>query len=172
MKPFSRRRKGTLAYRLPLRGAWRVNAACLTLAGIVLCLLTIWGHLQWKVTEHSHQALNLKPLNWTLVDHTRTHKSSCSFHTCFDVSRCEFSVEDAVGVYVGGWYEFHAPQTPGVVSPVASVEYAELVEAVKGSRYHVSDPSRACIFIPPLDTLSKGRARVAAMATFLNSLPE
>lgn len=143
---------------------------CLLLSGVVLCFLTILRHLQWNGTEYSHQVLQLKPLNWTRLDHT--HKSSCSFYTCFDISRCEHSVEDVVGVYIGGWYEFHAPQTPGVVLPEVSMEYAELLEAVKRSPYHVSDPSHACVVIPPLDTLSKGRVGVAAMATFLNSLPE
>lgn len=80
-------------------------------------------------------------------------------------------MEDTIGVYIGEWYEFHNPRkTPSVVTPMVSLEYAELVTAVKGSRYHASDPTHACIFIPPLDTLGQGG--FVAMSTFLNSLPQ
>lgn len=141
---------------------------CLLLSGTALCFLTISSHW-WQSSITSQQPLHLEPLNWTEVNNAS--RADCRFHTCFDISRCVFSMEDVVGVYIGGWYELHGPETPNAVSRMVSLEYAELVEAVKGSHYHVSDPSHACIFLPPLDTLSQDRDKVAA-TTFLNSLPE
>lgn len=154
---------------LRLRGRWRANVACLLLSGAVLCFLTIARH-PWNSMVESRERLTLKSLNWTELVYL--HKTNCRFHTCFDVNRCVFSMEDTIGVYIGGWYEFHGPQTPSAVSPTVSLEYAELVAAVEGSRYHVSDPVHACVFIPPLDTLSQDQMEVVGMSTFLNSLPQ
>ena len=154
---------------LPLRGKWRVNMACLLLSGTVLIIFTLASHPRNHAVQ-SREGLSVKQLNWTALDHA--HRTNCRFHTCFDINRCVFSMEDTIGVYIGGWYEFHDPQTPSVVTPAVSLEYAELVAVVKGSRYHAMDPAHACMFIPPLDTLSQGQLGVIAMSTFLNSLPQ
>lgn len=165
----TRRKKLTLTDCLSLRGRWRVdNVLCVVLSGIVIYFLI--SSRSWSPSRASQPVLNMRSLNSTQMKHS--HKTRCRFHTCFDISRCVFSTEDRIGVHVGEWCEFHTSQPPHTLSPKPSVEYAELVEAVKGSRYYMADPSSACIFIPPLDTLSQRHVEVATMSVLLNSLPE
>jgi glucuronyl/N-acetylglucosaminyl transferase EXT2 len=145
---------------------------CLLLSGVILSILTIASHQGVPSVDFGEEPerVSVKQLNWTGLDHSC--KTKCRFHTCFDVNRCVFSLEDTLGVHVGGAYEFHDPKTPHPTTPVVSAEYAELVAAVKGSRYHVSDPAHACVFIPPLDTLVRPPADVVTTSLFLNSLPQ
>ena len=77
-----------------------------------------------------------------------------------------------MSVYIGNWCKFHDPQLSGTVTPEISLEYLELVEAVKKSRYYTEDPSVACVFIPPVDTLSQKNVEVNTMSVLLNSLPQ
>ena len=155
---------------LPLRGRWRVwnHVVCILLGlGFLYLLVT---SLQWSSISAPASEIDLKLINWSRISYLP--RTRCRFHRCFNISRCVFSTEDRIGVHVGGWYEFHAPQTSSVLSPKVSLEYAELLEAVKGSHYYASDPANACIFIPPLDTLGQGEVKASTMSMLLNSLPQ
>lgn len=155
---------------VPARGRWRIRGVLLLLLLLLgTALFTISGnhHLSSSTPSASKPTVKLRALNRTQVN--TGHSTSCRFHTCFDIRRCVFSVEDVIGVHVGEWCQFQGPQTPSVVTPGVSLEYEELVEVVKGSKYYASDPSSACIFIPPLDTLGQSSVGVDAM---LNSLPQ
>ena len=147
------------------------NISCLVLV-VLLCIVFITQY--WPTTTStlslSHPIVQLKLMDLSRAD--RWQKTNCRFHMCFDINRCVLSRDDAIGVHIGEWYRFQGPQTPGPVLPEVSVEYLELVEAVKESRYHVKDPSKACAFIPPLDTLSRDSVEVNTMSVLLNSLPQ
>ncbi len=148
------------------------NGVCLLVSFLFLVLL-IWSCWFSSGPSNDHAPiLNLRLINWTTVEHT--HKRTCRFHMCFNIHRCEFTVQDVLRVHVGGWSKFHNPQqqTTGVVSPDISIEYAQLIESVKGSRYYEPDPGVACVFIPSLDTLSQTSVEHKTMSTLLNSLPE
>lgn len=153
----------------PSRGRWKVwnLTFLLVVVPLFICLLLFSGYL-WPSPKPPRPVLELRRLNETQID--STHKTNCRFHTCFDNSLCVFSLEDIIGVHVGDWYDFGVPQSLAAASKI-SLEYAELVEAVKGSRYYVADPSRACIFVPPVDTLSQSLVEVDMMSVLLNSLP-
>ena len=112
----------------------------------------------------------IQPLNASLV--YPPHRFKCRFHLCFDISRCVFSTEDIIGVHIGAWQEFHhSARDHSILTPLISSEYAELVKAVRGSKYNVHDPSRACVFIPYVDTLRQGLFEPKLMSEILNSLP-
>lgn len=152
---------------LSLRRRWRVwNVIGLLMAASCLLLLSNWWH---RPSSARRKTIQVKDFNLTLAN--PAYKTKCRFYICFEVSRCVFSLEDILGVYIGESYDFVAPRTH-TISPSMSVEYAELIAAVKGSRYYVSDPSKACVFIPAVDTLSQSAVRVRTMSVLLNSLPE
>ena len=94
----------------------------------------------------------------------------CAFHTCFEVSWCSLSRRDKIGVYV--YDEPLFMDTNGnLLNFPYSVEYQQLIQAVKSSAYYQSNFSKACLFIPPIDTLSQGRLDTAKVSRSLASLP-
>lgn len=65
----------------------------------------------------------------------------CSMGSCFDVSRCS----EGFRVYV-------YPDVPGhKVSPL----YGSILSLVRNSHYSTTDPTKACLFLPSLDTLDR-----------------
>lgn len=68
-------------------------------------------------------------------------------------------------------YEFVSNKTHESFSPQVSTQYADLVRAVQSSRYHQSDVTKACVFIPPIDTLNFANLDADVTSALLNSLP-
>ena len=160
---------------LPFRVKCKLlNMACvLGCLTMLLTLSLLYSHLRVPERFNSgpQATLSLQPLNSSVIHHG--YKTHCKFHKCFNVNHCALSLrEDILGVYVGGPYHFHSPLNSHTLTPGMSREYAELVQAVRSSRYHVASPSAACVFIPPLDTLSQEHLQVGVFSLLLNSLPE
>lgn len=161
-------RRNSVLSHFSLRRRWRVwNAICLLVAAFCVLFFSNWW--QHHPSSAHRTTLQIQMFNHSLSN--PAHKTECRFYTCFEVNRCVFAVEDVLGVYIGEKYDFVAPHAP-TISPTLSVEYSELIEAVKGSRYYVSDPSKACVFIPAVDTLSQSSLRANTMSVLLNSLLE
>ena len=108
-------------------------------------------------------------INWNKTD--VTSKESCRFHTCFEVNSCILSQEDQIRVYVHDTYEFHSGVTLETHVPEVSREYAEILDAVRGSRYYEKNISEACVVIPSVDTLNQKQQDVELVSLLLNSLP-
>ena len=68
--------------------------------------------------------------------------------------------------------DFVFEETRRDVSLFSSVEYQELVGAVKGSPYHQGNASRACVFIPAVDTMSQDMVDEGDLSLILHSLPQ
>lgn len=94
----------------------------------------------------------------------------CAFHTCFEVSLCSLSRRDKIGVYVYDEPLFMDSNGDQLNLP-HSVEYQQLMQAVKSSSYYQSNLSKACLFIPPIDTLSQPRINTMHVTRSLASLP-
>ena len=99
-------------------------------------------------------------------------KSTCRFHTCFEINNCSITGGDRIGVYVYPDMEFSFEDTDEKISSFRSVEYRELIEAVKNSRYYQQNFSKACVFIPSFDTLSQDLVDVEIVSLMLHSLPQ
>lgn len=98
-------------------------------------------------------------------------KVSCRFHTCFDINNCSVVRGDKIEVYVYPEAQFIMGEAKNEISLFLSVEYQELVEAVKNSRYYQANASKACVFIPPVDTMSQDSVDTGDMSLVLHSLP-
>ena len=94
----------------------------------------------------------------------------CAFHTCFEVSWCSLSRRDKIGVYVYNEPVFMDTNGNKLNFPY-SVEYQQLIQAIKSSVYYQSNFSKACLFIPPIDTLNQVRLDTAKVSRSLASLP-
>jgi len=95
---------------------------------------------------------------------------NCTLHTCFEVSLCSLSARDKIGVYIYDEPVFVDNQGNQLNVPY-SIEYEQLVQAVKFSSYHQSNFSKACLFIPPIDTLSQIKMNTMQVSRNLASLP-
>lgn len=161
---------------LPFRVKCKLLNLVCVLVSCLLCLFLflLFPHLlrlPGGSETRPKKMLSLRQLNASRIN--LGHKIQCRFHMCFDINRCVLSLrEDVLGVHIGGPYDFHPSPGSHSLTPDISQEYAEMIRAVKSSRYHVTDPSAACVFIPPLDTLAQERLDVGTVSTLLNTLPE
>ena len=68
-------------------------------------------------------------------------QENCRMETCFDFTKCRNEFK----VYV---YNVNVDEK---MSPT----YAELIRAIKSSKYYTTDPSEACLFILSYDTIDR-----------------
>jgi len=95
---------------------------------------------------------------------------SCSIHKCFEIVLCSLSVRDRIGVYVYDEMTFVDSHGSALNIPY-SMEYRQLLQAVKSSPYYQTNFSKACLFIPPIDTLSQLRINTSDVSRILSSIP-
>lgn len=104
----------------------------------------------WKFDElQTYLSLNeefhdkdLKPYeSKSIISRSSSHHDTrnCRMENCFDFSRCT----QGFTVYVYPVEE--------VISPL----YQKILNVITESRYYTSDPTRACLFVPALDTLDR-----------------
>ena len=99
-------------------------------------------------------------------------KCSCRFHTCFEINNCSIGINDKINVYVYPEFEFTVDATKEKIASVMSVEYQELIAAVKSSRYYQPNASKACVFVSSVDTLSQDRVNIEVVSKMLHALPK
>lgn len=147
---------------------------------LLVLFLSLLGFLltsSFSSTNHRHgnkktnrQSLTVIPDN-EYESHLQS-KTSCLFHTCFEINNCPFGVKDQIKVYVYPEIEFTDEETNQRYSPSVSLEYKELLSAVKGSPYYEENDSRACVFVTALDTLNQDKVNVGLVSAMLRSLPQ
>lgn len=94
---------------------------------------------------------------------------SCNFFTCFNVYRCGYSV-NRLSVYIYPVYRYEDEK--GVpISTSFSSEFIEILNTISESPYYVSDPTKACIFIPSIDLLNQNTVRLKETSQVLTTLP-
>lgn len=106
----------------------------------------------------------------------RAHNGNCSYWDCFNVYRCG----EKLSIYVypltnyvdsSGTASTNDKEAKSTLS-VLSREFFEILKIIIESPYYTSDPKRACVFIPTIDTLNLNRIRVETVAKALASLPQ
>ncbi|CAL8317609.1 unnamed protein product [Merluccius merluccius] len=122
-------------------------------------------HHQYDYSQSSAEHQHTSPRERRAIrDHI--HKSRrCRMETCFDFTRCQ---RHGFSVYI------YPPQR-GAQQEV-SESYQKVLSAIEGSRFHTTDPARACLFVLAADTLDRDqlspqyvqgvRARIQAMPTW------
>ncbi|MEQ2162374.1 Exostosin-1b, partial [Goodea atripinnis] len=84
----------------------------------------------------------------------------CRMETCFDFSRCQSGFR----VYI------YPPQRGDEISET----YQKILSSIRESRFHTTDPSRACLFILAVDTLDRDQLStlyVQNVRSRIHSLP-
>ena len=131
---------------------------------LVVVLFTGLSFRQFNARKGDRTVLSVKNVASSIQNH------DCAFHTCFEVSWCSLSRRDKIGIYVYDEPVFMDTNGNQLNLPY-SVEYQQLIQAIKSSIYYQSNFSKACLFIPPIDTLSQPRLDTAQISRSLASLP-
>lgn len=97
----------------------------------------------------------------------RPSRPDCHMFNCLDVYKCS-PHHTSLKVYVYPLTEYF--DLKGVPLAPLSQEYYEMLEAVYNSQFYTSDPSSACLFLPPVDTLNLHTRDLPTLARILASL--
>ncbi|XP_077990001.1 exostosin-1-like [Glandiceps talaboti] len=110
---------------------------------------------------HYDQDLHISPRQ-RRVARTNLYKNhKCRMETCFDFSLCK----DEFKVYV----------YPTQEGEKVSEAYQKILTSIRESRLYTSDPSKACVFVPSIDTLDRDHLSpdyVKNVPTKIKSLPQ
>lgn len=143
------------------------NVKIFILVAVLLVTVLIIG-LAFRRSNNDRKSdrivLSVKNATLNLQDH------NCSFHECFKIYMCSLSRRDKIGVYVYDEPAFVDANGNQLNVPY-SLEYQQLMQAVKSSSYYQSNFSKACIFIPPIDTLSQLKMNTTQVSRILASIP-
>ena len=153
---------------LPFHARFNYRNVLVLITILFLTLFLIYT-LGPATSHHSKPRRTVTAVDWANTD--PKSKRKCFFHNCFELNTCAFGIEDKIGVYTYPMYEFVSNKTRESFSPQVSTQYAELVRAVQSSRYHQNDVTKACVFIPPIDTLNLANLDADVTSALLNSLP-
>lgn len=121
---------------------------CYVFLGLILTsILLIFIHQSEPVSSLVMLAFNVyKPQNFLY--------GGCSHHTCFNVELCEYaypdSLPDRISVYVYPELTF-IDGKQNHIRYKGSEEFRALLNAVNNSKYAVSDPTKACLFVSSLN---------------------
>ncbi|XP_064489627.1 exostosin-2-like isoform X2 [Ornithodoros turicata] len=94
---------------------------------------------------------------------------TCTHFTCFDVYKCGHT-GPRVTVYVYPIFRY-VDEHGNVLAQQPSREFMELLDDIQQSEFYISDPTKACLFIPSLDLLNEGTINPKGISQILNSLP-
>ncbi|WKX93899.1 hypothetical protein Q1695_011286 [Nippostrongylus brasiliensis] len=141
-----------------MKTAARYSVLCITL------LLLAWlFYLDFDQTTSEYEEAP------SILDENHYHEeipvlenraTGCSMHTCFDYKKCSSDLK----VYV----------YPDVEGLQPSEVYRKILTAIRESRYFVSDPSQACLFVVSVDTIDRDRISenfVRDVDRYLSGLP-
>ena len=172
-------------------------AVILALVCVVAVLIILTGgcvidHGNWLFSSERQGYLTVVlKQNFSKFRSSQQHKRSddkfsCRFHSCFDIGSCEYNSLGRIGVYVyppirfvreGNHGNHRSTTTPAttastVIVTKLSVEYEQVLDAIRGSPYNQPNASRACVFVPSLDTLNQNSLEdVPLVSSMLQSLP-
>lgn len=101
----------------------------------------------------------------------RATNRKCSHWDCFDIYKCGRTGHDRITVYVYPLRRF-LDENGLEATETMSKQYYAILRAIIDSNYYTANPNEACLFVPPVDTLSQDRINLNLTSKALNSLPK
>lgn len=160
---------------LPFHARWKYpKLSVFILISLVIVLIFVFEYRPWAASDWQSRRRPPRRVPVMLINWNKTNlksKKSCHFHTCFEINDCIFGRQDRIRVYVHDHYEFHSPITSQSYVPDISTEYTEILDTIRNSRYYERNISKACVIVPPIDTLNQQQHETKLVSILLNSLP-
>uniref|UniRef100_A0A1Z5L165 Exostosin GT47 domain-containing protein n=1 Tax=Ornithodoros moubata TaxID=6938 RepID=A0A1Z5L165_ORNMO len=137
---------------------------------LTIVLLCPWGNSRQE-TVFVSRLLSQSP---RVVVHSSTpladpRDETCTHFTCFDVYKCGHT-SSRITVYIYPIARYVDEYGNALVQQ-PSREFMELIDEIQQSEFYTSDPTKACLFVPPLDLLNESNIKPKAISQILNSLP-
>lgn len=138
-------------------------------------LLPLLGFLAIAALWHMRQGYSVPSTGAPTLSFQRLARGDksgardCRATSCFSVNKCAHREQGKVGVYISPPYSFRDEASGTIFFPEISLEYTELLDAIRTSPYYEPDPTKACVTVPHVDTLNGNSKDV--IFDMLNSLP-
>lgn len=94
----------------------------------------------------------------------------CGFYNCLNVYRCGRLHPYTLSVYVYPLTRYLGSRGELLLNPI-SKEYHDILVAIIESPYYTSDPEKACLLVPDIDTLNQNGLNLQVVGQALSSLP-
>lgn len=94
---------------------------------------------------------------------SRSRNTNCSYYDCFNVYKCGHK---DITIYIYPIKEFSDLKSTTSLTK----EFYEILNIIRKSPYYTTDPTKACIFVPSIDTLNQNRIDVNLVGKALASL--
>lgn len=103
------------------------------------------------------------------TESARARNENCSYWDCFNIYRCG----ERLSIYIYPLIDYHDAEHPNAPSSLSilSREFFELLKIIAESPYYTTDPTKACLLMPSIDTLNLKRIDPATVSKALASLP-
>ncbi len=143
------------------------------LVGVITTgLFQFWPHsIDSDQNQHGYVIRDLKSLTEVQIPASSQVPEkgdlTCIHHTCFNVYKC--GELNKITVYIYPLRKF-VDENGVPINGQLSREFHEVLSTISESQYYVSDPERACLFVPPVDLLSQNTMRVHEMGQVLGQL--
>ena len=121
---------------------------------LFLIFSLLWYNKQTMDTDYFPSEINIE-IPDTKYEFKPVQTKKCRFDTCFDINRCEINRDSIIRIYVYPTVKFYY-KTQGSREEIkfnSSTAYSSIISALKNSPFYTNDPSRACVFLPNIDTL-------------------
>lgn len=117
---------------------------------------------------------NLRSLPEVVIDDkvllASPRQTKCSYWNCFNVYNCGQNGNDRISVYVYPLRKYVDTRGMSATDTISQEFYAVLKTIVE-SKYYTPDPTKACLFVPSIDTLSQIRFKPNITSQAFNTLP-
>ena len=99
--------------------------------------------------------------------------TNCRFDSCFDINRCEFNKDSLIQIYIYPQVRFFVTSKGNreEIQFNSSLAYNAIISSLKNSPFYTNDASRACVFIPAIDTLVDSANNPLHTSLALQELP-
>lgn len=154
----------------PKRDGARGNNYCFRVLVLSICLLLFILLWPWKLELVANTRLDengkfkrFYRSSAAILHSVLSWKRGCHFFNCFEVNYCFYNIHDIIQVYI---YPEDDPQLPRT-----SLEYQEILETIRRSRYYEPHPLKACVFVSSIDTLNQRAVNISLISQLLSDLP-
>ena len=150
------------------------NPLCLVMPVLLFVTVFLCLSLSWwqQRLDGNLNVLHLNPLLSLSENKSSSYwKSNCLFHTCFEINDCPYRTKDQIPVYVYPEYNYVPVDGGAIFGAELSAEYREILQTIQSSNYYESSPSKACVFIPSVDTLNQQSRNTMVTSQMLQSMP-
>lgn len=137
--------------------------------GFGLLFLLLWAIMLGDIfLEHYGEEVLVHP---TYEDWSQ-FQAGCTFESCFNISLCQLGNNGSLRVYVYPNQIFVDTDGKWLLD-LPSKDYAEILAAIRSSRFYYPDAGKACVFIPSaVDPLNLARLKKTEASHILSSLPQ